>query len=171
MKKLPEVWQRGPVQNIPPLLQPIAHALLQAYEEIEAVMHNFPDEMLFDKVAGLASPAFHLQHMAGVTDRLFTYARGEMLTDEQLAYLSVEGKVPILPYTSLQLVQAFGRAVQAALRQLEATPGHTLTQTRGVGRRQIPSTVIGLYVHAAEHAMRHLGQLLVTVSVLKAGLK
>jgi len=35
-----------------------------------------------------------------------------------------------------------------------------------VGRQQIPSTVIGLLVHAAEHTMRHLGQLLVTVKIL-----
>ena len=45
----------------------------------------------------------------------------------------------------------------------------TLTQARGVGRAQIPSTVIGLYVHTAEHVMRHSGQLLVTARILKGG--
>ena len=35
-----------------------------------------------------------------------------------------------------------------------------------VGRAQLPSTVLGLFVHAAEHTQRHVGQLLVTVRVL-----
>ena len=36
---------------------------------------------------GLASVGFHLQHIAGVQDRLFSYAKGEMLNDKQLEYL------------------------------------------------------------------------------------
>jgi uncharacterized damage-inducible protein DinB len=39
---------------------------------------------------------------------------------------------------------------------------------RFVGRAKLPSTVLGLLVHAAEHTMRHTGQLLVTVQVLRA---
>lgn len=30
----PEVWLRGPVPGISPLLQPVAHALLQAVEDV-----------------------------------------------------------------------------------------------------------------------------------------
>ncbi|RYE20641.1 MAG: DinB family protein [Sphingobacteriales bacterium] len=164
--KLPEVWQRGPLQGIPPLLQPVAHALLQANEEIEALMANFPAQLLHEKPAGLASPAFHLLHLTGVLDRLFTYARGEILNEEQLSYLAAEGKTPEIPYTVLELVSAFDKQVAKAIAQLSQTDEATLTQVRGVGRAQIPSTVIGLYVHAAEHTMRHVGQLLVTVKVL-----
>jgi uncharacterized damage-inducible protein DinB len=43
-----------------------------------------------------------------------------------------------------------------------------LLQPRGVGRAQLPSTVLGLLFHAAEHTQRHVGQLLVTVRVLRA---
>jgi len=35
-----------------------------------------------------------------------------------------------------------------------------------VGRKRIPSNVIGLLFHTAEHTQRHTGQLLVTVKVL-----
>lgn len=42
---------------------------------------------------------------------------------------------------------------------------HTLTEPRAVGRKQLPSTVMGLLFHAAEHVQRHVGQLLVTVRV------
>jgi hypothetical protein len=76
-EKLPEVWLRGPVENIPSLLQPVAHALLQAREEVSELLENFPNELLWEKPAGVASTGFHLQHLSGVLDRLFTYARGQ----------------------------------------------------------------------------------------------
>jgi hypothetical protein len=83
MSSKPEVWLRGPLIGTPVLLQPVAHALLQAREEISELMSGFPDELLWEKPAGLASPAFHLQHLSSVLDRLFTYARGEQLESKQ----------------------------------------------------------------------------------------
>lgn len=164
--KQPEVWLRGPLNDIPPLLQPVAHALLQAREELNELMTDFSDSLLWDKVARMASPGFHLQHLTGVLDRLFTYAKGEGLSTEQLAYLAGEGKPHEDLFTAL-LVERFNLQVDAALKQLAETDQVILTEVRGVGRAQVPSTVIGLFVHAAEHTMRHLGQLLVTVKVLK----
>src|ERR1700754_317647 len=87
-----EFWLRGPIPGIPPLLQPAAHALLQAREEVNALMTGFPQERLWDRPAGVASPGFHLRHLTGVLDRLFTYARGSTLSAEQLEYLAGEGK-------------------------------------------------------------------------------
>jgi hypothetical protein len=165
--KLPEVWLRGPLPNMPALLQPVAHALLQAREELNELMTCFPDDLLWEKPAGLASPGFHLQHLSGVLDRLFTYARAESLNQEQLNYLAVEGKPPANRLTGEDLVKRFNIQVDIALSQLQQSDEQTLTQIRGVGRAQVPSTVVGLYIHAAEHTMRHLGQLLVTVKVLK----
>lgn len=164
---LPEVWLRGPLKHISPLLQPVAQALLQAREELNALMTDFPNELLWEKVAGMASPGFHLQHLTGVLDRLFTYARGKALTEQQLNYLQSEGKPTTKIYTVLELVEKFNYQVNAALQQLEIEDVGKLTDFRGVGRAQLPSTVIGLYTHSAEHTMRHLGQLIVTVAVLK----
>jgi len=65
-----------------------------------------------------------------------------------------------------ELLKRFHRQVDLALRQLETTSEGELTQVRGVGRARIPSTVLGLLFHAAEHTQRHNGQLLVTVKVL-----
>ena len=158
----PEVWLRGPLKGIPPLLQPVAHALLQAREEVNGMMRIFPVALLWEKPAGMASPGFHLQHMAGVLDRLFTYAKGEALNEQQLDYLVNEGK----PTADLKsLPDNFNRQVDIAIKQLSETDEATLTEVRGVGRAQIPSTVIGLLVHSAEHTMRHTGQLLVTVNI------
>ncbi len=162
-----EVWLRGPLENVPALLQPVAHALLQAREEINELMLGFPGELLWEKPAGIASPGFHLQHLTGVISRLFTYARGEQLNQQQLDYLLSEGK-SIGKITVANLVEQFDQQVEAALSQLQNVDELTLTETRGVGRAKLPSTVIGLYVHAAEHTMRHTGQLLVTVKILTA---
>jgi hypothetical protein len=161
-----EVWLRGPVEGIPALLQPVAHTLLQAREEFNALMVGFPEVFLWVKPAGMASPAFHLQHLTGILDRLFTYACGEMLSNAQMTYLSAEGRETGQEEGADVMIQRFNRQVDKALLQLKDTDQSTLTEVRGVGRAQIPSTVIGLLTHAAEHTMRHTGQLLVTVRVL-----
>ena len=167
MDKL-EVWQRGPLQEMPGLLQPIAHALLQAEEELEEMMNNFSDELLWQRPANVASPGFHLQHLSGVLDRVFTYARNEPLTDFQLAQLHDEDVAPQQNVSVQPLLERFKRQIKTAIIQLQNTDENTLKEYRGVGRKQLPSTVIGLLVHAAEHTMRHVGQLSVTVKILKA---
>jgi uncharacterized damage-inducible protein DinB len=161
-----EVWLRGPVAGIPGLLQPVAHALLQAREEVQRIMTNFPDANLWQKPAGVASIGFHLQHLTGVLDRLFTYARGEQLSDQQLDYLANEGKAVAGRSSVAELVHLFEVQVDQAITQLGATDEQMLTAPRLVGRRAIPSTMLGLLFHSAEHAMRHVGQLYVTIKVI-----
>lgn len=165
--KLPEVWLRGPLTDIPPLLQPVAHALLQAREEVTAELADFPEHLLWQRPAGVASVGFHLQHLAGVLARLTTYARAEVLTAEQLAALAQEGSPTDAGTTATGLLQAFKEQVDCTLQQLQATTETELLAPRGVGRSQLPSTVLGLLFHAAEHTQRHVGQLLVTVRVLR----
>ena len=162
-----EVWLRGPVPEIPMLLQPVAHALLQAGEEIDKLMTGFPDACLWQRPAGVASVGFHLQHLSGVLDRLFTYARGEALTAEQLKFLESEGQPPHPQCKTQDLVRQFHAQVARALTQLRQTHEDILLQPRGVGRKQIPSTVLGLLFHAAEHTQRHLGQLIVTARICR----
>jgi uncharacterized damage-inducible protein DinB len=165
---MPEVWMRGPLLDVPPLLQPVAHALLQAREELTELMTGFPDELIWVRPRGrggeVASIGFHLQHLTGVLDRTFTYARAEALSPAQLDALSAEGRPAEI--TVLALVEQFSRQVDRAMQQLKTTDDTTLTDWRGVGRQQLPSTVLGLLVHAAEHTMRHVGQLSVTVRLL-----
>ncbi|MEJ7770135.1 MAG: DinB family protein [Chitinophagaceae bacterium] len=164
--KLPEFWLRGPIAGVPLLLQPVAHALLQSGEEIKEFMDGFPEELLWKRPSGMASAGFHLQHLEGVADRLFTYARGQALNEEQLAALAAE-KQPNSSFSVDHLVQLFIQRADRCIAQLKATDEHTLTDFRGVGRNQLPSTVIGLFFHTAEHVQRHVGQLLVTVKVLE----
>jgi uncharacterized damage-inducible protein DinB len=157
-----EAWQRGPLPGVPPLLQPVAHALVQAGEDARRAAAALPDEALWARPAGVASAGFHLRHIVGVLDRLLTYARGESLSREQLAWLAAEGEPGTPPATAALLLDALDAAIAQAIDQLRATDERTLTDARAIGRARIPTTVTGLLTHAAEHASRHVGQLIVT---------
>lgn len=163
--KLPEVWLRGQLPGIPSLVQPVAHALLQAREEVLELMKGFPEEHLWEKPANAASPGFHLQHMCGVIDRLFTYAAGKSLSADQLSALKAEGQDQ--SQSVQQLVNSFSEKIDWALVELSKVNEQTLLEHRGVGRAQLPSTVQGLLFHTAEHTMRHVGQLLVTTRIIR----
>jgi len=164
--KKAEVWLRGSIEGIPALLQPVAHALLQAREEIHELLHDFPETLLWERPGGVASVGFHLQHLAGVLDRLFTYAEGDMLSQYQLDYLKAEG-VPDEHISLSSLLYALDVQLDKVLTRLKNIDPASVMEARSVGRQHLPSTVMGLLFHAAEHTMRHTGQLLVTVRILK----
>jgi uncharacterized damage-inducible protein DinB len=165
----PEVWLRGQfVAGVPALLQPVAHSLLQCRAELAARLEDLTPDQIWMRPGGVASIGFHARHAAGSLDRLFTYARGDALTADQLAALSAESEPDRSAHVAATLIGEFDRAVDRALAQLRTTSDTTLTSARRVGRAQLPSTVIGLLFHAAEHAQRHLGQMVTTVKVLAA---
>jgi uncharacterized damage-inducible protein DinB len=161
----PEPWLRGPVDGVPALLQPAAHALLQALEDVERAVSTLPPEQLWVE-PGAASVGFHLAHLAGATDRLLTYARGERLSDAQKKTLAAERPQPAARPELGALLEGWREAVAAALRQLASTPEDSLLAPRAVGRAELPSNVLGLVFHAAEHASRHAGQVVTTAKIL-----
>lgn len=162
----PEHWLRGPLPDVPALLQPTAHALLQARDDIQNTLANFPDSALWERPAGVASVGFHLQHIAGVQDRMLTYARGETLTEAQFTYLKGEGQPGEGRQTVAELLVHLSRQTDRTVAALRQTDPGTLPDFRPVGRAGLPSTVGGLLFHAAEHTMRHAGQLIVTARIL-----
>jgi uncharacterized damage-inducible protein DinB len=161
-----EVWMRGPIAGLIPLLQPVAHAILQAREEVNLMMIDFPNELIWERPSGVASVAFHLQHLSGVLDRLFTYANNQILNEDQLELLALESDETQF-LTVKGLLTRFNNQVNKALTQLKKMEEKTLLEPRGIGRKQIPTNQLGLLFHAAEHTQRHVGQLLVTVRILK----
>jgi DinB family protein len=162
-----EWWQRGPVDGIPGVLQPVAHILLQVRESVGEIVEALTEQEWNARPAGVASAAFHVRHIAGVIDRLFTYARGAALSPEQLAAIPLEGR-ELLAADVAPALRALSGRVDAALAELRTIDVTTLSDFRGVGRAQLPSTVIGCLVHGAEHAMRHVGQLSVTARIVRS---
>ncbi len=162
-----EWWQRGPVDGVPGMLQPVAHILLQVKESVPAMVNGLTPAQWNERPAGVASVAFHVRHITGVVDRLFAYARGDALTPAQFVALRAEGE-QLSPDEIPVALGAMISRIDAAVAQLRSIDVATLADYRGVGRAQLPSTVIGCLVHGAEHSMRHVGQLSVTVRVVRA---
>jgi uncharacterized damage-inducible protein DinB len=163
----PEVWLRGPIPGIPALLQPVAHSLLQCREELRACVSDLSPNEIWARPSGAGSIGFHVRHAAGSLERLFTYARGERLSPVQQAALAAEAEPDPAPRIGATLMATFDQVVEMALEQLRSTPNATLTEPRTVGRAQLPSTVLGLLFHAAEHTQRHVGQVVTTRKVLR----
>jgi uncharacterized damage-inducible protein DinB len=161
----PECWLRGPIADVQPALQPAAHAFQQTLEDVERMAADLTEDQLWMSPGGASSVGFHLLHLAGSTDRLLTYARGEMLNDVQKAAFKAESATQSGNVAAL--LAGVTAAIDKALAQLRATPETTLFDARAVGRAQLPTTVIGLLFHAAEHSQRHAGQVVTTVKIVR----
>ena len=166
MDSQPEVWLRGPVPGIPAELLPAAHALLQTIEDVERTAADLTIEQLWQTPGGAASIGFHIMHLTGSTDRLLTYARGERLSPEQKAALSAEQSPPRVPAS--ELIAQLRTRIDAALDELRLMPVTSLYEPRSVGRAGLPTTIIGLLFHAAEHSQRHAGQIATTAKIVRA---
>ena len=163
-----EWWQRGPIEGVPPVLQPVAHILLQVRESVRELVENLTVDEWNARPAGVASAAFHVRHISGVIDRLFTYARGGALSEGQFEALRSEG-AELDASGIAAMLDALSARVDLAIEELREVDPATLGEFRGVGRARLPSTVIGCLVHGAEHAMRHVGQLSVTTRIVRSG--
>jgi uncharacterized damage-inducible protein DinB len=139
---------------------------MQTLNDVESAVADLTTEQLWMSPGGAASIGFHLMHLSGSTDRLLTYARGAMLNDTQKAAIAAE-KAPV-QVDAAPLLADVRKAFDAALAQIRATPASTLQDARAVGRAQLPTTVLGLIFHAAEHSQRHAGQVVTTAKVVRS---
>jgi hypothetical protein len=145
---------------------PVVHALIQVREDLQRLASQVPADLVWQRPGGAASIGFHVRHTAGALDRLFTYARGETLTDAQRSAGRDEGTPGEPPATLPLMVEDVERTIGRALVQLRAIPRDTLLEPRKVGRAGLPSNVLGLLFHAAEHSTRHVGQAITTAKIL-----
>lgn len=166
MSRKPDPWLRGPVDGFEPLLMPAVHALMQAREEVEGLVASVPAEHVWRRPGGAASIGFHVRHLGGALERLLTYARGERLSESQLAAARTEGEPGESAPSLREVAAGTHAAIERALEQLRATTREELLAPRKVGRAGLPSTTLGLIFHAAEHSTRHAGQAISTAKIL-----
>jgi uncharacterized damage-inducible protein DinB len=160
-----EPWLRGPIPGMPAMIMPAAHALMQAAEDIPRAAEGLTTAQLWALPGGAAAVGFHLRHLAGSIDRLLTYARGEMLTDTQMAELDAE--IEDDGRSADDLAREALAAIARGIDAMRETPPGIYLEIRGVGRRRLPSTVLGLLVHIAEHTQRHVGAIIATAKVVR----
>jgi uncharacterized damage-inducible protein DinB len=160
-----EPWLRGTLTEIDPVRRAVLHALELAAEDATRWCDNLTEEQLFARPAGLPPIAFHLRHMVRSLDRLLTYAEGDQLSDVQLAALKTEQD----PSSAAEVRAEFHAGLQQASDRIHAiAPRQHLSDPRGIGRKQLPTTVAGLLIHCADHTQRHVGQMVTTAKVIVA---
>jgi hypothetical protein len=147
-----------------PLVQPVFHSFQQVREDLAAHTAGLSDEQVWRQVGPLAPLGFQLRHIAGSVDRLTTYLMGDQISPEQIAVLKQEGEPGASLEELLAGVDAALAASEARLRELGPADIHT---PRFIGRKQLPSSVLGLPVHLAEHTQRHLGQAITTAKLVR----
>jgi uncharacterized damage-inducible protein DinB len=168
MDKLQEPWLRGTLTEVPAVQRAVLHALEMAKEDVERWCGDLTDEELNARPAGIAPAAFHIRHIARSLDRLLTYAEGDSLSAEQLVVLKTELDPDA---TRSELFAEFSSAMEKSAARVRAFKATELDRARGIGRKQLPTSVGGLLVHVADHTQRHVGQAITTAKVVSAGRK
>jgi hypothetical protein len=162
----PEPWLRGPIPGLHPLIAPILYAFQQTREDLALHTAGLTIEQVWATPHGYGSLGFHIRHMAGSTDRLMTYLEGKQLSESQMTALRREHD----PGASLeQLLAAMDLNFQRAESIVRALNPANLADPRGVGRKHLPTTVIGLLTHIAEHTQRHVGQAICAAKLARVG--
>jgi len=160
-----EPWLRGTHADVPAAGRAVLHALDLALDDLTKWTEGLTDNQIHAQPLGLTSVAFHLRHIAGSTDRLLTYAEGKQLTEEQLATLKAE---KLGDETLAMLLAEVEVAFSKAAERVRVLATADFDTFRGVGRKQLPTSIGGALVHVADHTQRHVGQVVTTAKVINA---
>jgi uncharacterized damage-inducible protein DinB len=160
-----EPWLRGTYADVPAVGRAVLHALDLAQDDLTRWTEGLTDAEVQFKPLGLPSLAFHLRHIARSIDRILTYAEGGQLTGDQLAALKAEQNGEESLAMLLGEVEASFSNATDRVRTLAAADFNIF---RGVGRKQLPTSIGGALIHVADHTQRHVGQVVTTAKVLKA---
>lgn len=160
----PEPWLRGPLRDAHPLIMPVLFSFQQVREDLQRHTAGLYDEQVWQRPEGLPSLGFQLRHIGGSIDRLLTYLAGGQLSPEQLQALRQES---VAEGSLKSLLEAVDASLADAEKRLRTLDTRTIYDVRYVGRKKLPTTVVGLLVHLAEHTQRHLGQAITTAKLLK----
>ncbi len=157
---------RGALNDTNPFIAPVLYSFQQAVEDLTEFTAGLSVEQTWARPAGLAPVGFQIRHIGGSIDRLMTYALGRSLNEVQLDALKHEFDAG---ESIGNLLSALHRSLQDAEAAIRAIDPATFTAARQVGRKALPTTVIGLLIHISEHTQRHVGQAIVTAKIVRTG--
>jgi len=161
----PEPWMRGALEGVEPLVQPVFFSFQQVREDVERHASGLSAEQVWRKPGdNLAPLGFHLRHIGGSVERLTTYLMEREITPEQIVALKAEAT----PGASLdELTADLHASLGACEAELRTIAPEQIHEPRFIGRKRLPTTVLGLLVHIAEHTQRHLGQAITTAKLVR----
>ncbi len=160
-----EPWLSGTHTETPAVARAVLHALDLALDDLTRWTEGLTDLEVHAQPLGLTSISFHLKHIARSTDRLLSYAEGGQLSSEQLAALKDESSgAETLAELLAEVEAAFSRASD----RIAVLGTADFNTPRGVGRKQLPTSIGGALIHVADHTQRHVGQVVTTSKVLRA---
>jgi hypothetical protein len=159
-----EPWLRGPIPGVHPFIAPLLYSFENAREELANHTDGLTTDQIWARPNGVASVGFHIRHIGGSVERLMTYVQAQQLTEAQLGALKEEQQPGASRELLLTELDARLKRAESVVRKLD--PG-SLTEARTVGRKQLPTTVIGLLVHISEHTLRHVGQAVTTAKFVR----
>jgi uncharacterized damage-inducible protein DinB len=160
-----EPWLRGTHSDVPAIGRAVLHALELALDDLAKWTAGLSDAEVHARLLGLPAAAFHLRHIARSVDRILSYAEGNQLTAEQLAALKAE---QIGNETLAELMAEVEGAFSNAAERVRVLATANFDNFRGVGRKQLPTSIGGALIHVADHTQRHVGQVVTTAKVLVA---
>ena len=155
---------RGYHVGVDPVLAAVMYGLQQIREDAQRWTDGLTDDELWYSEGDIAPAGFHLRHIAGSIDRLITYADGKLLSDAQFAVLKAEKQRDL---TRAQLLEMLEASIVKAEGLLRTTSPSEFGARREIGRKKIPTALVGLLIHTAEHSQRHLGAMIATVKVVR----
>jgi uncharacterized damage-inducible protein DinB len=150
-----EPWLRGPIPGVSPLLAPVLYSFQHAREDLEHWTEGLTTEQIWARPHGFGAVGFHLRHIAGSVERLTTFLQGRAMTAEQFASKAKEMEAGA---SREELLKTLDESLARAEQIVRGIDPSTLAEPRAVGRLRLPTTVIGLLTHIAEHTMRHVGE-------------
>ena len=160
-----EPWMSGTHGEVPAVGRAVLHALDLALDDLAKWTAGLSDAEVHSHPLGLPSVAFHLRHIARSVDRLLNYAEGNQLTAEQLALLKSE---QVGDETLAALLAEVEVSFSNAAERVGVLATADFETFRGVGRKQLPTSIGGALIHVADHTQRHFGQVVTTAKVLVA---
>ena len=160
-----EPWLRGPIEGIPAHLMPVFHSFMMVREDLARYTDGLTTEDVWRRTGSLPPLGFHLHHIAHSVDRLVTYLCGEQLTEQQIAVLRKETEPGTA--TLVELLREVDAKLSESERRIRSIGPEMLPEPRYIGKKRLPSTVLGLLVHVAEHTQRHLGQAITTAKLAR----